>query len=332
MKYTILAVDDEPDNLQLLRRTLRKEYEITIANGPLEAIDILKIHGTFDMIISDHRMPDMSGVELLQYTNLHYPDMIRILITAYSEVPILVDAINTGKIFRYVKKPWTPEELILTIQKAFEAKKLSKDNQRLIEDFKDLFSGTISVIVEALDAKDKFTAGRSSRVCCYAVNLAKALNLSEIEISKIEIAGLLHDIGMIGVPETILQKNAPLTENEYMEVKRHIDYGMKILENIKQLNSIVDIVKYHHERFDGSGYPNKLRGEEIPIGARIIALADTFDAMLSTRAYRQPLDINSAKNELKNCAGSQLDPQIVDTFLNIVDNIDTESFNQNISK
>jgi HD-GYP domain-containing protein (c-di-GMP phosphodiesterase class II) len=107
---------------------------------------------------------------------------------------------------------------------------------------------------------------------------------------------------------------------------------MKILENIKQLNSIVDIVKYHHERFDGSGYPNKLRGEEIPIGARIIALADTFDAMLSTRAYRQPLDINSAKNELKNCAGSQLDPQIVDTFLNIVDNIDTESFNQNISK
>ena len=332
MKYTILAVDDEPDNLQLLRRTLRKEYEITIANGPLEAIDILKIHGTFDMIISDHRMPDMSGVELLQYTNLHYPDMIRILITAYSEVPILVDAINTGKIFRYVKKPWTPEELILTIQKAFEAKKLSKDNQRLIEDFKDLFSGTISVIVEALDAKDKFTAGRSSRVCCYAVNLAKALNLSEIEISKIEIAGLLHDIGMIGVPETILQKNAPLTENEYMEVKRHIDYGMKILENIKQLNSIVDIVKYHHERFDGSGYPNRLKGEEIPIGARIIALADTFDAMLSTRAYRQPLDINSAKNELKNCAGSQLDPQIVDTFLNIVDNIDTESFNQNISK
>ena len=328
MKYTILAVDDEPDNLQLLRRTLRKDYEITVANGPLEAIDILKIHGVFDMIISDHRMPDMSGVELLQYTNLHYPDMIRILITAYSEVPILVDAINTGKIFRYVKKPWTPEELVLTIQKAFEAKKLSMDNQKLIEDFKDLFSGTISVIVEALDAKDKFTAGRSSRVCCYAVNLAKALNLSEIEISKIEIAGLLHDIGMIGVPEAILQKKAPLTEQEYLEVKRHIDYGMKILENIKQLSSIVDIVKYHHERFDGNGYPNKLKGEEIPIGARIIALADTFDAMLSTRAYREPLSIDSAKMELKNCAGSQLDPQIVDIFLKIVDDIDVNLFNK----
>lgn len=326
MKYTILAVDDEPDNLQLLRRTLRKDYEITVANGPIEAIDILKIHGGFDMIVTDHKMPDMSGVELLQYTNLHYPDMIRILITAYSEVPILVDAINSGKVFRYVKKPWTPEELILTIQKAFEAKKLSMDNQRLIEDFKDLFSGTISVIVEALDAKDKFTAGRSSRVCCYAVNLAKALNLSEIEISKIEIAGLLHDIGMIGVPEAILQKKGPLTENEYLEVKRHIDYGMKILENIKQLNVIVDIVKYHHERFDGSGYPNGLKGEEIPIGARIIALADTFDAMLSTRAYRQPLDINSAKEELKECSGSQLDPNIVSVFLNIVDNINMNDF------
>jgi response regulator RpfG family c-di-GMP phosphodiesterase len=326
MKYTILAVDDEPDNLQLLRRTLRRDYEITTANGPLEAIDILKIHGEFDMIVTDHRMPDMTGVELLQYANSHYPDMIRILITAYSEVPILVEAINSGKIFRYVKKPWTPEELTLTIQKAFEAKKLSMDNQRLIEDFKDLFSGTISVIVEALDAKDKFTAGRSSRVCCYAVNVAKALNLSEIEISKIEIAGLLHDIGMIGVPEIILQKKGPLTENEYMEVKRHIDYGMKILENIKQLSTIVNIVKYHHERFDGTGYPEGLKGEEIPIGARIIALADTFDAMMSTRAYREPLDMESAKAELRGCAGSQLDPQIVNTFLGIVDTIDADAF------
>ncbi len=328
MKYSILAVDDEPDNLQLLRRTLRKEYDITTANGPLEAIDIFKIHGPFDMIISDHRMPDMSGVELLQYSNLHYPEMIRILITAYSEVPILVDAINTGKIFRYVKKPWTPEELLLTIQKAFEAKKLSLDNQKLIEDFKDLFSGTISVIVEALDAKDVFTEGRSSRVCCYVVNLAKSLNLPEIEISKIEIAGLLHDIGMIGVPESILQKQGPLTEQEYLEVKRHIDYGMKILENIKQLSSIVDIVKYHHERYDGSGYPDKLSGEQIPIGARIIALADTFDAMLSKRAYKQPLDFNSAKEELRKCAGSQLDPNITETFLNIVDSIDIASFDK----
>ena len=319
MGYKILVVDDEPDNLQLVRRTLRRHYDIITANNADEAIEALKQNSDIEMVLSDHKMPGKSGVELLHHCFEHYPDVIRILITAYSEVPILVDAINTGKIHRYIKKPWTPEELELTVEKAFEANKLSRENARLITDFKELFSGTISAITEALDEKDEYTAGRSKRVSEYAVAIAKEMNLSDIEISKIEVASLLHDIGMIGVPEYILNKTEKLTEEEFKLIQQHVAYGLNIIGNITQLESVVPIIKYHHERYDGSGYPYGLKGEEIPIGARIIGLADTFDALVSTRAYRQSISVDEAVEVLKSLSGKQLDYNVVQAFLKIKD-------------
>ena len=322
MKYKILVVDDEPNNLQLVKRTLHRYYDIITANNAQEAIEILSQDNNIEMIISDHKMPGMSGVELLQHCFNHYPNIIRMLITAYSEVPILVDAINTGKIHRYIKKPWTPEELLLTVEKAFEANKLSIENAKLIADFKDLFSGTISAITDALDEKDKYTAGRSKRVCEYAIAIAKEMNLTDIELSKLEVASLLHDIGVIGVPEYILHKAEKLTDDEYMQIKKHVEYGLKILGSIKQLDSVVNIIKAHHERYDGTGYPYGLKGEEIPIGARIIALADTFDALISNRAYRTSLTFAEAIETIKSQAGKQLDYNVVQAFLRIVDNIE----------
>ena len=319
MGYKILVVDDEPDNLQLVRRTLRRHYDIITANNADEAIEALKQNSDIEMVLSDHKMPGKSGVELLHHCFEHYPEVIRILITAYSEVPILVDAINTGKIHRYIKKPWTPEELELTVEKAFEANKLSRENARLITDFKELFSGTISAITEALDEKDEYTAGRSKRVSEYAVAIAKEMNLSDIEISKIEVASLLHDIGMIGVPEYILNKTEKLTEEEFKLIQQHVAYGLNIIGNITQLESVVPIIKYHHERYDGSGYPYGLKGEEIPIGARIIGLADTFDALVSTRAYRQSISVDEAIEVLKSLSGKQLDYNVVQAFLKIKD-------------
>jgi len=324
MSYKILVVDDELDNLQLVKRTLRKSYDIITANNADEAIEILKKENNMEMIISDHKMPGMSGVELLHYCFEHYPDMIRVLITAYSEVPILIDAINTGKIHRYIKKPWTPEELVLTVNKVFEANKLSKENMQLIADFKDLFSGTISAITDALDEKDKYTLGRSKRVCDYAISIAKEMSLSNIELSKIEVASLLHDIGMIGVPEHILHKPDKLSKEEFESVKKHVEYGLHILDSIKQLSSVVNIIKYHHERYDGSGYPYGLKGEEIPIGARIIGLADTFDALVSSRVYRKALSLDEALAVIKEQAGKQFDYNVVQAFLRIVDSFDFE--------
>ena len=322
MGYKILVVDDEPDNLQLVRRTLRKYYDVVTANNAFEAIEVLEVTPDIEMIISDHKMPGKSGVELLQHCFQHYPQIIRMLITAYSEVPILVDAINTGKIHRYIKKPWTPEELLLTVNKAFEASKLSRENMKLIADFKDLFSGTISAITDALDEKDKFTLGRSKRVCEYAIEIAKEMSLSDIELSKIEVASLLHDIGMIGVPEYILHKSEKLTDEEFEKIQKHVEYGLKILGSIKQLDSVVSIIKCHHERYDGTGYPYGLKGEEIPMGARIIALADTFDALISARAYRGSMDLTKAVDLIKSYAGKQLDYNVVQAFLKVVDKFD----------
>jgi len=320
MSYKILVVDDEPNNLQLVKRTLHRYYDTIIANNADEAIAILDQQSEdIEMIISDHKMPGKSGVELLHHCFLHYPNIIRMLITAYSEVPILVDAINTGKIHRYIKKPWTPEELLLTVNKAFEANKLSMENAKLIADFKDLFSGTISAITDALDEKDKYTSGRSKRVCEYAIAVAKEMNLSDMELSKIEVASLLHDIGIIGVPEYILHKVEKLTDDEYMQIKKHVEYGLKILGSIKQLDSVVTIIKCHHERYDGTGYPYGLKGEEIPIGSRIIALADTFDALTSTRAYRGSISVEEAIEQIKEQSGKQLDYNVVQAFLRVVD-------------
>ena len=325
MTYKILVVDDELDNLQLVKRTLRKQYDIITANSADEAIKILQETDDIEMVLSDHRMPGKTGVELLQYCFTHYPNINRLLITAYSEVPILVDAINSGKIHRYIKKPWTPEELLLTVNKTFEANKLALENSKLIADFKDLFSGTISAITDALDEKDEYTCGRSKRVCYYAIAIAKEMNLPDIELSKIEVASLLHDIGMIGVPEHILNKSEKLTDEEYKVIQKHVEYGLNILGSIKQLNTVVNIIKYHHERYDGSGYPNGIKGEEIPIGARIIGLADTFDALISNRVYRNSLPLEKAISIIEEQAGKQLDYNVVQAFLKVVNKLDFDN-------
>ena len=199
-KYRILIVDDEEDNLALLYRTLRSKYNITKAHNAIEALEILKTE-QFDCILSDHKMPLMDGVEFLKRANDLYPKTMRLLVTAYSDVKILIDAINYAKIYRYIKKPFSPDELLMIVEAALECYQLKMDNENLITDLKDLFSGTVKAIIEALDAKDSFTLGRSRRVAFYALKIVNKMSLSPAEVSQIELAGLLHDIGMIGVAE-----------------------------------------------------------------------------------------------------------------------------------
>ena len=195
-KYKILLVDDEEDNLALLNRTLRNEFNIIKTTSPVDALEILKKEPV-DIILSDHKMPVMDGVEFLKKSYEFHPDCIRLLVTAYSDSSILIDAINYAKIDRYVKKPWEPLDLLNTIRTSVEVFQLKKENDRLIHDLKELFSGTINAIIEALDAKDSFTLGRSRRVTFFSLTLARYLNLPREELGKLELAGLLHDIGMI---------------------------------------------------------------------------------------------------------------------------------------
>ncbi len=316
-KYKILIVDDEEDNLALLYRTLRAKYDITKASNAIEALETLKKQ-EFDCILSDHKMPIMDGVEFLKRVYDMRPKTMRLLVTAYSDVKILIDAINYAKIYRYIKKPYTPDELLLIVEAALETYQLKIDNENLITDLKDLFSGTIKAIIEALDAKDSFTLGRSRRVAFYALKLTNKLALKPSEVSQIELAGLLHDIGMIGVAEDILNKSQKLTDDEYEKIKMHVKYSVKILEDIKQLQEITEIIKYHHEYYNGGGYPYGLKGEEIPLGSRIIAIADAYDSMVSERAYRKSLSSEEAVEILKQGSGIQFDPNLVQVFISIL--------------
>ena len=312
-RYKILIVDDEDDNLALLYRTLRSKYDVTKAHSAIEALEILNVQ-TFDCILSDHKMPIMDGVEFLKRVNEIQPKTMRLLVTAYSDVKILIDAINYAKIYRYIKKPYSPDELLMIVESALECYQLKIDNENLINDLKDLFSGTVKAIIEALDAKDSFTSGRSRRVAFYAAKIVDKLALNPTEVSQIELAGLLHDIGMIGVAENILNKTQKLTDEEYEKIKMHVHYSVKILEDIKQLYDITEIIKYHHEYYNGCGYPYGLKGEEIPLGSRIIAIADAFDSMVSNRAYRKSLTPEEALEIIKQCAGKQFDPNLVQIF------------------
>ena len=316
-KYNILIVDDEEDNLALLYRTLRSKYNITKARSAIEALEILQ-NKQFDCILSDHKMPLMDGVEFLKRVYDIQPRTMRLLVTAYSDVKILIDAINYAKIYRYIKKPFTPDELLMVVDSALECYQLKIDNENLISDLKDLFSGTVKAIIEALDAKDSFTLGRSRRVAFYALKIVKKLALNPTEVSKIELAGLLHDIGMIGVAEEILNKSQKLTDEEYEKIKMHVHYSVKILEDIKQLYDITEIIKYHHEYYNGCGYPYGLKGEEIPLGSRIIAIADAFDSMVSNRAYRKSLSPDEALKVIEQSAGKQFDPNLVEIFKSIL--------------
>lgn len=316
-KFRVLLVDDEEDNLALLYRTLRQNFHILKTTSPLEGLELLK-ENSVDLIISDHKMEEMDGVEFLKRSFEISPKCVRLLVTAYSDSQILINAINYGKVFRYIRKPWDPSELLMIVNAATEYHQLKSDNDQLIDDLKELFSGTINAIVEALDAKDSFTMGRSRRVTFLSIKMARYFNLKPEEFGKLELAGLLHDIGMIGIPEDVLNKTENLTIEEYELVKKHVEHGVKILEDIKQLKDVVEIIKFHHERYDGNGYPHKLKGNEIPLNARIIAIADAYDSLVSNRIYREGLSHEEALQKIIEQSGSQFDPEVVKAFNSII--------------
>lgn len=315
-KYKILVVDDEEDNLALLYRTLRNDYDVLKALCAKDALEILE-HEECQLILSDHKMPDVDGVEFLKIVKEKYPLTVRVLITAYSDAKILIDAINDAKIYRYIKKPYQIEELLMVVQSALEYYQLKADNEKLIKDLKELFMGAIKSITEALDAKDHFTLGRSMRVCIYSAKTAEKLNFSVEDIGKIELASLLHDIGIIGVDDSINQNNG-FTQEEFEESKKHVFHSIKILEDIKQLADVREIIKYHHENYDGTGYPYGIKGEEIPISSRIIAIADKFENLTSNKEGLPSMNNEEAMSIIKKQAGIEFDPQLIDAFESII--------------
>ncbi len=321
-KHTILIVDDEENNLQLLKRSLRRDYTILTANNGLEALNLVKLVGDeISMIISDQRMPEMQGVEFLQEVSKGHPDIIKILLTGYTDTDVIIDAINKCNLFQYILKPFDPNALQITVQQGIKKFEIITQNTELSKDLNELFYKTIKAISSALDAKDPYTHGHSYRVTLYSMILANKLNSDDLFLEELETAGLLHDIGKIAIPQNILCKPGKLTDEEYNIMKKHPEQGEKIITDVKQLSLISDWLKAHHERWDGRGYPSGLKEEEIPLSARIIALADTYDAMTSTRSYRKALSHEEAIAEIQRCSGTQFDPKLAQLFIDNQDEI-----------
>ncbi len=352
-KYTVLFVDDEPNILKALERLLRNEGVRTLcASRPSEALELLKTEN-IQVVVSDMRMPEQNGAELLGLIRETYPDIIRIMLTGHSDIQIAMEAINHGEIYRLINKPWDDEDLKSVIRSAIHEytreEKIQElhrvtyqQNENLVElnqtleeqvrqrtkqlaeknvELRNGYIETIRALAEAVDAKDAYTRGHSERVGIYASKIAQEMRFPKEFIERVYIAGVLHDIGKIGVPDAIIAKPGKLTKEEFARMAEHPEIGARILEPVSFLADVVPCVRHHHEWYDGSdkGYPLQLQGESIPLPSRILLVADTVEAMTSDRPYRKALPIDCVVSELNKYSGQQFDPDCVRGFMRLLD-------------
>jgi putative two-component system response regulator len=318
--YKIMVVDDEPANLRLLKRLFRRDYQLITAASGAEALRLLEQHDVA-LLITDQRMPGMTGIELLVQAAAFRPHMVRMILTGYTDISTLVEAINCGQIYKYVTKPWQNGELRLTVERALEhyqtnraRHELEWANERLTARLKEMSQGFVRAIGDALEAKDGYVHGHARRVSGYATAIGRRMRLDVAVLEQISVAAFLHDVGKIGTPDHILLKPAPLTDEEHAVMQLHAERGSRMFAGFPDMQEIARAVRHHHEHYDGSGYPGGLCGENIPIAARIIHVADAYDAMTSPRSFRQAYDHETAIRELENKAASQFDPQVVRAF------------------
>lgn len=325
--YKIIVVDDEIGILDSLSVFLNKSgYSFTGVTDPLEAIDLVsKEH--FDMMILDFIMTPIHGDQVVEEIRKFNKELYILLLTGHKDLVPPLETIRRLDIQGYCEKSDKPDQLILLLEsgmKAISQMQLIKNiNSKLQETYSSLeqaYLETVQTLRFSVEAKDSYTRGHSDRVAEYSTLIGKNLNLPEQDLKTLRIGGLFHDIGKIGIPDAILLKDTKLSFEEYSEIKNHPSIGAHILSNSTIFKDIIPIVKHHHERYDGRGYPSKLKGDSIPLLARITSVADAFDAMTSRRTYRNSLPIDIVKNELEKNKGTQFDPKIADIFLDILKN------------
>lgn len=320
-------MDDDAQVRHVLARVITTHGLSTIeASSGTDALAALEREGEVPVCISDIYMPEMDGVTFLREAVKRYPDMAVIMLTGVAEVNTAVECLKLGAL-DYISKPVLVEEVRARLDKALEKRQLILQNryyqQTLEGKVRDLdqrnrtsLINGVQMLVHALEAKDAYTSGHSSRVSRYATRSAVLLGFTDDSLEHIRLGGELHDIGKIGTREDVLNKPGPLTEPEFEHVKMHTTLGEKILAPFLTGSPIVlRIARSHHERLDGSGFPDSLRGEEIPLEARIVAVVDAFDAMTTNRAYRPSRPAPEALQELRRCAGVHFDPEVVEAFI-----------------
>lgn len=351
-KILFISDDNEVSRYLIEQLMIEGGYFVEMKTSAKDGVSSFR-DGGFDIVLANPQMQDLSSIELLRELRKIDPDCVFIALLdeqKHELVEYLFDLgvydfiskpINLGKLFFVVKKGIEMHTLLLTNRKltlglrennsSLEKQNLllakrvedsTKNLTRLYEDLRSTYMRTIKVLAQAIDARDHYTHSHSENVAKYAVVIASEMGLSTKGIETIRQACELHDLGKIGVEDRILSKIEPLTDSEWQQIRRHPLIGAQILEPLTFLNEVIELVKQHHEHYDGSGYPEGRKGEDIALGARIIHLADAYEAMRSARSYRKtPLTKDEALGEIKKHSGSQFDPKVVDAFLGIVDNL-----------
>lgn len=318
--YKILVVDDEQGIIDSLTIFLNKYYVTGITN-PMEAVERLK-NEHFDLLVLDFLMNPIHGDQVVEEIRKFNKDLYILLLTGHKDLAPPLETIKKLDIQGYAEKSDKFDQILLLIEsglKSVEQMRIISDiNNKLTDAYaslKEAYHGTIEALRLAVDAKDSYTAGHSTRVAYYSRLVGKKLGMSEEDLQTLYEGALFHDIGKIGIPDSVLKKAGPLSPDEYDDIKNHPSIGAHILMPAKIFDNLIPIVKHHHERYDGKGYPEKLAGEEIPYMARIVAVADSFDAMTSDRSYRPRYTLIKALDEIEKGKGEQFDPEIADAFL-----------------
>jgi response regulator RpfG family c-di-GMP phosphodiesterase len=329
-KVSILVVDDEPEIREVLCSLLGDQYQCTPVGSAEEALVCLR-EGSYQIVISDIMMGGMSGLEMVPHVLTESPETVVVMISGVQTIESAIKALRAGA-FDYIMKPFDLRQVEAAVERALEyydlrAAKRRYENQlelmvkqrtaeldEALDSLEDAYRSTLKALAHALETRDAETHGHSERVVTFSLRLGRELSLNKEQMRSLEFGSLLHDIGKIGVPDAILRKPAKLTEEEWVKMREHPLHGQQILRGIEFLEGAARVVAQHHEKWDGSGYPLGLRGEEIDLNARIFAVADAFDAMTSDRVYRAGKPYEAAAEELEKFAGTQFDPTIVATF------------------
>ena len=332
MEERILIVDDEKMIYSILARRLAKEgYSCTMANDGREALGYF-YKNNFSLIISDIRMPEMDGLELLRSVRAVRPNMMVIMMTAYPEIDMAVEAIRLGAT-DFLIKPVDLELVVFSVKKTLEKRAMEeqievyhKNLERLVEErtsklgeallvLKKSHLDSVKVLAGAIDAKDPYTRGHSDRVRRMSMRIGTKMGFSEERLENLVFGALLHDIGKIGIRDEVLQKKSPLTPEEYQHVQQHSLIGVKIVEGVDFFKDKVAMIRNHHEHYDGNGYPDGLIGDAIPLEARIIAVADAFDAMTSLRPHREAMPVEEVLLGMEKGKAKQFDPRVLEIFV-----------------
>lgn len=326
----ILIVDDEVEITEILADLLSEDYECLRAGSAEQALALLN-ENEFQLVISDITMPGMSGLEMIPHAKALAPETVVVMISGMQTVESAIGALRRGA-FDYLMKPFDLRQVEAVVKRALEHHDLVVAKQRYENHLEELveqrtveldralnslegaYRSTLKALTAALETRDSETHGHSERVVSYSLRLGREYGLNSDEMKSLEFGSLLHDIGKIGVPDSILRKPAKLTEEEWVRMREHPLHGQQILRGIEFLQGASRVVAQHHEQWDGSGYPLGLRGADIDICARIFSVADAFDAITSDRVYRRGKSYEAASQELDDWAGRQFDPKVVEAF------------------